>query len=108
MSVFALLSLLIVLGALFSFVNYRFIGLPTTIGVTLMALVMSLLLIAASELGVPVRGVAAALIQRLNFGEVVLNQMLAFLLFAGALNVDLDELLGQKLSVALLATVGVL
>jgi monovalent cation:H+ antiporter, CPA1 family len=108
MSVFSVLSLVVVVAALFSFVNQRFIGLPTTVGVTLMSLLTSLGLIAASSLGLPIHAVAVALVERLNFSEFVLNEMLAFLLFAGALNVDLDELLGQKLSVGLLATVGVL
>jgi monovalent cation:H+ antiporter, CPA1 family len=108
MSLFAVLSLVIALAAFFSYVNHRFIGLPTTIGVTLIALCISLGLIAADALGVPVHGVALRLIARLNFREIVLDWMLAFLLFAGSLNVDWDELAGQKLSVTLLATVGVL
>jgi CPA1 family monovalent cation:H+ antiporter len=107
MSLFAVLSGVVVVAALFSFVNHRFIGLPATIGVTLMALLASIGLIAANALGLPVRGVAVAIVERLNFREVVLNEMLAFLLFAGSLNVDLDALLGEKLSVGILATVGV-
>jgi CPA1 family monovalent cation:H+ antiporter len=106
-SLFALISVVIVMAALFAFANYRFIGLPTTIGVTLMALVISLALIAAAALGLPIRAPAAALLERLHFGEVLLDGMLAFLLFAGALSVDLGELLGQKLVVGVLATAGV-
>src|SRR6516162_4156826 len=95
------------MAAVFTFVNYRFIGLPTTIGVTLIALVVSLALILAATLGVPIRGPAAALLEQIHFGEVLLDGMLAFLLFAGALSVDLTELLGQKLVVGVLATAGV-
>jgi CPA1 family monovalent cation:H+ antiporter len=108
MSLFTVLSLVIALAAVFSFANFRFIRLPTTIGVTLIALCMSLSLIGADALGLPVHAMAVSLIARLNFREIVLDWMLAFLLFAGALNVDLEELAGQKLSVALLASVGVL
>jgi CPA1 family monovalent cation:H+ antiporter len=106
-TLFAVFSVVIVLAALFTFVNHRFIGLPTTIGVTLIALVMSLALIAAAALGLPIRAPVAALLARLDFGEVLLDGMLAFLLFAGALSVDLGELLGQKLVVGVLATAGV-
>jgi CPA1 family monovalent cation:H+ antiporter len=107
MSPFALFSLVIVVAALFSFVNHRFIGLPTIIGVTLIALAMSLVLIIAGAIGLPVREGVAVSLGRLDFGRVVLDGMLAFLLFAGALNVKLDDLLGQKLTVGVLATVGV-
>lgn len=107
MSPFALFSLVIVVAALFSFVNHRFIGLPTIIGVTLIALAMSLVLIIAGAIGLPVREGVAVALGRLDFGRVVLDGMLAFLLFAGALNVKLEDLLGQKLTVGVLATVGV-
>jgi CPA1 family monovalent cation:H+ antiporter len=103
------LSLLIVGAALFSFLNYKLIRLPTTIGVTLLVVAASLGLMAASSLGLPVRGFAVEVLRRLDFRELVLNGMLAFLLFAGSLKValDLHELLGQKWAVLVLATVGV-
>ena len=107
MSPFALFSLVIVVAALFSFVNHRFIGLPTIIGGTLIALAMSLVLIVAGAIGLPVRERVAVSLVRLDFGRVVLDGMLAFLLFAGALSVNLEALLGQKLTVGALATVGV-
>ena len=107
MSLFGLISIVIVMAAVFTYVNHRFIRLPTTIGVTLIALVISLALILAAALGVPSRGPAAALLEQIHFGEVLLDGMLAFLLFAGALSVDLTELLGQKLVVGVLATAGV-
>lgn len=110
MSLFSALSLLIVMAALFSFLNYRFLRLPTTIGVTLLVLVASLALMAASAMGLPVRPFAIQIIKRLDFRELVLNGMLAFLLFAGALKVAVDfkELLGQRWAVGMLATAGVL
>ncbi len=107
MSPFALFSLVIVVAALFSFVNHRFIGLPTIIGVTLIALAMSLVLIIAGAIGLPVREGVAVSLERLDFGHVVLDGMLAFLLFAGALSVNPEDLLDQKLTVGALATIGV-
>src|SRR4051794_21555294 len=107
-SPFAVLSVVIALAALFSWANHRFIGLPTTIGVTFIALAISLALIGADALGWPLRGFAASVVARLDFRGVVLDWMLAVLLFAGALNVDLEELKGQRFSVAVLATGGVL
>jgi CPA1 family monovalent cation:H+ antiporter len=106
-SLFAVVSLVLVLAALFSYVNHRFIGLPTTVGVTLIALVMSLGLLAADAAGLPARAAALGVVGRLDFRAVVLEWMLPLLLFAGALNVDVEQIAGQKASVALLATVGV-
>ncbi|HLK91136.1 MAG TPA: cation:proton antiporter [Polyangia bacterium] len=88
-------------------VNRRLGGLPATIGVTLWALVGSLVIIGAGALGSPVRSLASALVARVHFRETVLEGLLSLLLFAGALEVDLPALLGEKALVAALATVGV-
>jgi CPA1 family monovalent cation:H+ antiporter len=108
MSLSAALSIVIALAAVLSYLNYRFIGLPTTIGVALIALGMSLALLGADRLGLPVHAAAVAVVARLDFSALVLEGMLALLLFAGALNVDLEALKGQKWSIALLASVGVI
>lgn len=110
MSLFSALSLLIVVTALLGFLNHRFLGLPGAIGVTLLVLATSIVLTAASSFGLPARALAIEIVTRLNFPELVLNGMLAFMLFAGALKlaVDFDELVGQRWAVAVLATAGVL
>ena len=84
------------MAALFSFLNHRFLGLPTTIGVTLLVLVASLALTAASTFGLPARDLAIEVIKRLDFRDLVMNGMLSFLLFAGSLKlaVDFKELVG--------------
>ena len=88
-------------------VNRRLGGLPATIGVTVWALVASLALVAAGALGSPIHDFARQLVARVNFRETLLHGMLSLLLFAGALEVDLDALLGEKALVGALATVGV-
>ena len=107
MSLYTVLSIVISLAAVFSYVNHRFIRLPTTIGVTLIALVISLALLAADRLGLPIHGAAVDLVHRLDFRSLVLEGVLSLLLFAGTLSVDFEALAGQKAKVALLATVGV-
>jgi CPA1 family monovalent cation:H+ antiporter len=108
MSPFSLFAIVIAIAAGLSFINYKFVGLPTTIGVMLIALGMSLCLIAADLVGLPVRSIATALLERLHFREVLLDGMLAFLLFAGALHVDLGDLRAEMPVVLPLATAGVL
>jgi len=103
-----LAAILITLSALFSYINHRFIGLPTTIGVMLIALLMSLLLILIGELGVArFDEVAERLLLGVDFDETLMHGMLSFLLFAGALHVDLGGLKQQKWVITILATMGV-
>ncbi len=99
---------LITLAALFSYVNHRFIRLPTTIGLMLIALVMSLAIIALGKLGVHFDAQAEAVLNTIDFNETLMQGMLSFLLFAGALHVNLNDLARQKWIIGTLATVGVL
>lgn len=108
MSLFSLVSILISLAAVSSYVNYRYIKLPTTVGVMLVALVASLALVLAGPYAGGFREQAAALVAQIDFNQVVLHGMLAFLLFAGAIHVNLDELGREWLTVSSLAIVGTL
>ena len=108
MDLFTILAILITLTALFSYVNYRFIGLPTTIGVMLIALLMSLALIVLDAFGVALREQADTLLRSIDFDEALLQGMLSFLLFAGALHVNINDLVEHKWTIGLLSSVGVL
>jgi len=102
------LAILISLAALFSYINYRFIRLPTTIGLLVIALLLSLSIIALGKLGIPLEGYAKHLLAQIDFNETLMQGMLSALLFAGALHVHLEELNKQKWVVAILASVGVI
>ncbi len=108
MEVFQLLSLLIVIAAALSWVNHRYIGLPTTIGVMVIALAISLGLHVASAFGFSVEASVVELLQKVDFSSTLLNVMLAFLLFAGALHVNIGDLANQKWIIGGLATIGVM
>ena len=109
MELLNLAAILITLSALFSYVNHRFIGLPTTIGVMLIALVFSLTLILIGSLGIAqFDDVAERLLSKVDFDTTLMHGMLSFLLFAGALHVDLGDLRQQRWVVTSLATVGVM
>jgi monovalent cation:H+ antiporter, CPA1 family len=107
-SVFQIIALLLTLTALFSYLNYRFIKLPTTIGVMLIALIGSLALIALEQLGLSIAPMAAQVLQNVDFSQTLLQGMLSFLLFAGALHIDLNDLAEQKWVITVLALAGVL
>jgi CPA1 family monovalent cation:H+ antiporter len=108
MSLFHTIAILLVLAAVFSYVNYRFIGLPTSVGLIVMALFLSFSLETVGALGFPLEAHAARLLGSINFNQTVLHGMLGFLLFAGALHINLNELAQQRWTVLLLATVGVI
>ncbi|MCQ8239719.1 cation:proton antiporter [Rhizosaccharibacter radicis] len=91
---------------LLAWLNERLLRLPLTVGLMGLSLGVSLLLVAADHLGFGLRAPAAALVSRLHFRHALLDGMLSFLLFAGALHVDLGALREQKLTVAVLALVG--
>ncbi len=107
MSAFSALSLLIATASLFSLLNHRLLRLPATIGVTILVLVVSLGVMAASSLGLPVHGFAVEVVDRRNFREFVLNGVLAYMLFAGALKVavDFNDLRRQRWAIGVLAVV---
>ncbi len=102
-------ALLLTLAALFAWINHRFIRLPTAIGLMLIALVVSLAISAAGAFGFEgMRLQAEALVTGIDFNEALMQGMLSFLLFAGALHVNLEDLARQKAVIASLATIGVL
>jgi len=108
MEVFNILALLITLAAAFSWVNHRFIRLPTTIGVMIISLAFSLGLVALGKAGVGGPGVIRDMLSAIDFNATLLQGMLGALLFAGALHIDLDDLKENKWVIGLLATIGVL
>lgn len=108
MSLFSLISALISLAAIASFINYRFIKLPTTIGVMLVALVVSLGMIIAGPYSGGFREHAAEMMGQIDFNQTVLHGLLAFLLFAGAIHVKLEDLAHEWLTILTLAIVGTL
>jgi CPA1 family monovalent cation:H+ antiporter len=102
-------TILIVLAALFSYLNYRFIKLPTTIGLMVISLCFSLLLLLLGYLGFgEITEKSRALLSRIDFNQTLMHGMLSFLLFAGALHINLGDLRKQRWVVATLASVGVL
>ncbi len=108
MEILDIAALLLTLAALFSYLNHRFIRLPTTIGIMLIAIVMSLALLILDKMQLAnIYDTACALFRSVDFDETLLHGMLSFLLFAGALHINLDDLLRHKWVIGVLATAGV-
>lgn len=108
MSLFEIAAILLTLAALFSYFNERYVGMPSTIGLMFISLVISLALIALANVGLDVESRAESVLAQIDFSELLLHGMLGFLLFAGALHVNLGDLLQQKWVISSLATAGIL
>jgi len=109
LSIFETASLLLALSAFFGWVNHVSIKLPHTIGLLVFSLLASLSLLLAQYL-VPSLGLTEtfqSIIGEIDFYSTVMEGMLAFLLFAGALHVNFDKMADQKWPITLMATFGV-
>lgn len=110
LTLFEIMAIMLALSGLFGWINHAFLKLPHTIGLLVMALVASMVLLAI-ELVFPALGLGTPLrdaIGQIDFNATVMNGMLAFLLFAGALHVDMGFLKSQKWAIGLMASAGVI
>jgi CPA1 family monovalent cation:H+ antiporter len=108
MKLFEITAILMVLTALFSYINYRVLRMPTTIGVMFIALAASLGIVALGWLGMDIgQANLARILETIDFNQALLHGMLSFLLFAGAMHINLDDLKNQKWAITVLATAGV-
>lgn len=108
MHVMDTVAILVCCSALFSYLNHRYLRFPLTIGLMAIALVVSLFLLLLGKLGLAFEQDAERFVRSIDFDQALLRGMLSFLLFAGALHVNLEELLEDKWFIGTLASVGVL
>ncbi len=103
-------AICLVITALLAYLNHRFVGMPTTIGVMAAALAISLALVGLDAIGVAhgLRQYEESLLRSIDFSDVLMQGMLSLLLFAGALHVDLSELKAYRWPVGVLAVFGTL
>lgn len=103
-----IISITIVLAALFAYINHRFIKWPPTIGIMALSLISSILLVVLGNFKSLLSEKAIQLANSVDFQDVLMNFMLSFLLFAGAIHIDGNKLKKERLPVLLLATMGIL
>ena len=108
MDIIHVFAILITVTAIFSYINLRYVGLPVSIGVMVIALGLSLLVNALSWSGFHLEAPVRNFLQQIDFDKTLLQGMLSFLLFAGALHININDLAEQKWSIGVLATLGTL
>ena len=108
MDYYIIIAALIFLAALFGFINARFLKLPTTIGLMLITIVYTLAVFALSYFDDTLLRAEIQLIREIDFEKVLMDYMLSFLLFAGALHTNFEQLKVQRWPILAFATLGVL
>jgi CPA1 family monovalent cation:H+ antiporter len=107
MNSYVIISGLIFLAAFFGYINVRFLKLPTTIGLMLITIVYTLGVLGLSYFDDTLLKAEAELIRQIDFETVLMDYMLSFLLFAGALHTNFQELKAQRWPIIAFATLGV-
>jgi monovalent cation:H+ antiporter, CPA1 family len=107
MNTHGIVGILVSLAAIASYINYKFVKLPKSIGITMVTLGLSLVVQIGGRYSWDVDFFAKNLLDSFGFNETFLHGMLSFLLFAGSLHINVMELVKYKNLVAFLATISV-
>jgi monovalent cation:H+ antiporter, CPA1 family len=108
MDVIDIVTVLIVLASLFSFINIHYIKLPSTIGLMILAMALSVTIVIGGYFWPALTEGAFSVMKTYDFSEILLDIMLNFLLFAGALTVNLKKLKELRIPIFVLTLTGVL
>ncbi|MEH6511894.1 sodium:proton antiporter [Maribacter arcticus] len=108
MDVFTIISVLVFLSAIFGYLNARFLKLPNSIGLMLITIVFTLVVFGIGYVDDTLINAERYIIDQIDFKSVLLDIMLSFLLFAGALHTNFDQLKVQRWPILVFSTLGVL
>lgn len=108
MDYYSIASILIVLSAVFGYINVRYLKLPTTIGLMLITIIFTIILLIIGQFNDAILMQEKEFISNIDFETILLDVMLSFLLFAGALHTNFEQLKVQRAPVLVFATLGTL
>lgn len=108
MDYFLIITVLVFLSAIFGYLNVRILKLPNTIGLMVITIVFTLAVLVLSYFDATLLNAEKYIITHIDFRTVLLDIMLSFLLFAGALHTNFEQLRIQRWPVLAFATLGIL
>lgn len=108
MDAYLIATILIFLSAIFGYINVRFLKMPNTIGLMIITIVFTLIILLISVFDTTLLDLEKSIISSIDFKTVLLDEMLSFLLFAGALHTNFEQLKIQRWPILLFSTLGVL
>ncbi len=108
MEIFTIITVLIVFSAIFGYINVRFLDMPNSIGLMVITLVFTMIVLAVGYFDTTLLEKEREFIQLIDFKTVLLDIMLSFLLFAGAMHTNFQQLKLQRKPILAFATLGTL
>ncbi len=109
MDAFHTAAVIISLASCFAYLNYRYLRMPTSIGLMVLAMATSVVILLAQVLGIPyLENFGSELLTNINFSDTLLSGMLGYLLFAGALQINLNDLKSKKWEILTFSVIGTL
>ena len=108
MNIYSIVAILVFLSAVFGYVNTRFFKLPNTIGLMLVTIIFTFIAFAVGYVDDTILDAEMRLVKQIDFETVLMDVMLSFLLFAGALHTNFEQLKVQRWPILLFSTLGVL
>ncbi|UAM99386.1 sodium:proton antiporter [Polaribacter litorisediminis] len=108
MDAYFIATVLIFLSAIFGYINVRFLKMPNTIGLMIITIIFTLIILLISVFDTTLLELEKSIISSIDFKTVLLDEMLSFLLFAGALHTNFEQLKIQRWPILLFSTLGVL
>lgn len=108
MELYYSLSVMIVIASFFAYLNVRFLKLPSTIGVMIIAMAASIVLVTFGSSIPNIESRISSLLYSFDFTEVLMGAMLNFMLFAGAIHINLRDLNEQRTPIMTFSTISVM
>ena len=108
MDYYLILTALVTLSAVFGYINVRFLKLPNTIGLMLITIVYTLIVFGLSYFDDTLLQAEIEFVRQIDFKDLLLDHMLSFLLFAGAMHTNFQQLKVQRWPILMFSTLGVL
>lgn len=108
MELYVSFSILIVIATIFSYINHRFLKLPSSIGIMVIAMIFSIGLVIIGQITTQPLNDFYELVRHIDFTKMLMVGMLNFLLFAGAIHINLNDLKEQKIPIIVYSTLGVI
>lgn len=108
MDAYFIATVLIFLSAVFGYINVRFLKMPNTIGLMIITIIFTLGVLLFSYIDPTLLNLEKSIISSIDFKSILLDEMLSFLLFAGALHTNFEQLKIQRWPILLFSTLGVL
>ncbi len=105
MTLYELATLILTLAVLLGYLNHRFIKMQATIAVMVGSMLLSVLIILASNFGIGIKETISNALISLDFSDLLMHGMLSFLLFAGSLNIDLGSLKHHRYEIGILSCI---